>query len=147
MGEDYAGLRLRETPDGAALEYFSCSDAPSGSAEAVLPLALLPWAGKEQNFPYASAGVKEVQYPAVREARLWVRLSVKPRYGKGEWVPDAMCSFSYSTDGVHFTEAAEPFRAAPGRWIGAKWGFFCNRTRPKNDSGRLDVLQLRIETD
>ena len=147
MGEDYAGLRLRETPDGAALEYFSCSDAPSGSAEAVLPLALLPWAGKEQNFPYASAGVKEVQYPAVREARLWVRLSVKPRYGKGEWVPDAMCSFSYSTDGEHFTEAAEPFRAAPGRWIGAKWGFFCNRTRPKNDSGRLDVLQLRIETD
>ena len=50
-------------------------------------------------------------------------------------------------DANSFTEAAEPFRAAPGRWIGAKWGFFCNRTRPKNDSGRLDVLQLRIETD
>lgn len=37
---------------------------------------------------------------------------------------NAVCRFSYSRDGHHFTEIGEPFKAREGRWIGAKIGVF-----------------------
>jgi beta-xylosidase len=36
----------------------------------------------------------------------------------------AVCTFSYSKDGVTFTAIGEPFVARPGRWIGARVGLF-----------------------
>lgn len=57
----------------------------------------------------------------------------------------AVCSFSYSTDGQKFITAGEPFTAAPGKWIGAKLGFFCTRPIQINDSGYMDVDWFRIE--
>jgi beta-xylosidase len=37
----------------------------------------------------------------------------------------AVCTFSYSKDGVTFTTIGEPFIARAGKWIGAKVGLFC----------------------
>lgn len=56
-----------------------------------------------------------------------------------------VCSFSFSEDGAHFTEMKEPFKAAPGRWIGAKVGLFATSTTPTNDKGYADVDWFRIE--
>lgn len=44
---------------------------------------------------------------------------------KVEVVPEAMCSFSYSLDGVTYKEIGVPFEAVPGGWVGAKLGLFC----------------------
>ena len=33
---------------------------------------------------------------------------------------DAVCNFSFSTDGEKFIPIGEPFKARQGRWIGAK---------------------------
>ena len=75
---------------------------------------------------------------------LWVKLEVRPKSVKGN-VPEAVCRFSYSRDGKHYQAVKEPFTARPEMWIGAKFGFFCNRYAPCNDSGWLDVQDLQIQ--
>jgi beta-xylosidase len=57
----------------------------------------------------------------------------------------AHCKFSYSIDGKKFMSAGNDFTAEPGKWIGAKVGFFCTRSVPTNDSGYADVDWFRVE--
>lgn len=57
----------------------------------------------------------------------------------------AVCKFSYSSDGVQFTEAGTTFTAAPGKWIGAKVGYFCTRRTKTNDSGYAEIDWIRFE--
>lgn len=57
----------------------------------------------------------------------------------------ALCSFSYSTDGKKFTNAGSIFEAKPGRWIGAKIGYFALRDGIANDSGTVDIDWFRID--
>lgn len=60
--------------------------------------------------------------------------------GKG-----AVCNFSYSLNGKTFTEIGDKFIAQPGRWIGAKIGYFAVREGVTNDSGTVDIDWFRIE--
>lgn len=59
----------------------------------------------------------------------------------------AKCQFSYSIDGNNYTNVSDPFPAQPGRWIGAKMGFFCSRTTQTNDSGYADFDWFRVEKE
>ena len=67
---------------------------------------------------------------------VWFRVKVKA---------GAVCSFSFSADGKKFTEAGAEFQAVPGRWIGAKIGFFALRDGVINDAGNADIDWFRIE--
>jgi beta-xylosidase len=58
---------------------------------------------------------------------------------------NTMCRFSYSTDGKEFISAGTSFKAAPGKWIGAKIGLFCTRTSQTNDAGYVDIDWFRVE--
>ncbi len=62
-------------------------------------------------------------------------------------VPDAVCRFYWSRDGKRWNKMPESFTARPELWIGAKFGFFCNRYAHKNDAGWLDVTELRIKPE
>jgi hypothetical protein len=62
---------------------------------------------------------------------IWLRVSLEP---------GAHCTFAYSTDGREFSPLGEPFRATPGRWIGAKIGLVCIGQR-----GYADFDWFRIE--
>ena len=143
MGNDYAGMRITDTAQGAELSYIECLDASKGVTETATPLCAIPYTAYPQRHPYASRNVPEVNYPDRQEAVLWVKLEVAPRPVEGN-VPDAVCHFSYSLDGENWTSAGEEFIAKHELWTGAKWGFFCNRFTPKNDSGWLDVTNLII---
>jgi beta-xylosidase len=59
----------------------------------------------------------------------------------------AVCSFSYSIDGLNYQSTDEHFTAKPGRWIGAKIGFFCLRNSKTNDAGWSDVDWFRVDKD
>lgn len=59
--------------------------------------------------------------------------------------PDAVCRFSYSTDGKKYREVGKAFSAVPGRWIGAKIGYFCLRKGKFNDSGYSDIDWFRLD--
>ena len=58
---------------------------------------------------------------------------------------DAVCNFSFSTDGERFTPVGEPFNARPGRWIGAKVGLFAVRTGQTREYGYADFDWFRVE--
>ncbi len=57
----------------------------------------------------------------------------------------AVCSFSYSVDGIQFTALPATFTATVGKWIGARIGMFCTRFTKTNDSGFADVDWFRVE--
>ena len=56
----------------------------------------------------------------------------------------AYCSFSYSTDNKNYSNIETPFIAKPGRWIGAKFGYFCSAINKTNDAGSADIDWCRI---
>ena len=58
---------------------------------------------------------------------------------------DAMCTFSYSTDGKTFDKIGTEFKAREGRWIGAKVGFAYTRPGKINDAGSVDIDWFRFE--
>lgn len=123
-GDDMAGLQLVDGASGASLQYFECLEAGKHTPLKVKEIAELP-------------------YSPERQVSVWVKLEVRAK-ASGTPVPEAVCRFSYSLDGRHFERAGDSFTARPESWIGAKFGFFCNRPTPKNDAGWLDICDLRV---
>lgn len=66
---------------------------------------------------------------------LFVKIEVKA---------DALCQFSYSVDGKKYTKIGEVLRAVPGRWIGAKIGYFATSSSQINDAGWLDIDWYKV---
>ena len=144
MGNDYAGLRLTDTGKGAVLDYVECLGAGKGAVETVRELAVLPYRLEPLPHDRESKNVPLVNYPDVPEAVVWVMLDVRAKAVEGN-VPEAVCRFSYSLDGKRFTQVDGTFRAQPELWVGAKFGFWCNRFAPKNDAGWVDVTELAVK--
>jgi hypothetical protein len=57
--------------------------------------------------------------------------------------PGALCKFSYSTDGMVFTEAGGAFTARAGTWIGAKIGLALRRLYKRRRICRHRLVQKR----
>lgn len=149
FGLDYFALKLVDTEDGIILQAVECKDALEGTAESVL--ATIPLPSESLPMPYSdkymSTTVPPVAPLAYRQAGVYFRFMVEPKERQGN-VPDAECSFMYSLDGRKWTPLPDKsfrFTARPGKWIGAKFGFFCNRHASKNDSGwmQVDFVEVR----
>jgi len=65
-------------------------------------------------------------------------------YFRVEVLKGAQCRFSYSSDGKSFQPVGALFQAIPGKWIGAKIGFFALREEKTNDAGTVDIDWFRI---
>lgn len=146
MGEDYKSLVIVDSPDGGVqLQLIGCSRSFDGTGEERQLICKLDSGQKvpvdDRGF---SGNVPRVVYKDYSATSVWVRLTVSPSPREGN-VPDAICQLHYSLDGRKFRQAGDPFRAVPGKWVGAKWGFYCLRRSPKNDSGWLEVTQLEIK--
>ena len=153
MGLDYATLKLVDTPDGVILQYIECMDALKGSPEKVLESVALdstplpmPYSNK-----YMSTTVPPVPPLEYKAADVYLRLKVEPRERKGN-VPDLTATFWYSLDGRKWVQMKNPelagkkaaFTGKPGKWIGAKFGLYCNRLAQKNDSGWMQVDWVKV---
>jgi len=55
------------------------------------------------------------------------------------------CSFSYSTDGVHFTGLGDRYPVTSGTWIGSKVGIFCSSPNIVCGNGYADFDYFRLE--
>jgi beta-xylosidase len=73
------------------------------------------------------------------------KVDTKEIYFRIEVNKGALCSFSYSSEGNDFKLVGDVFQAKPGRWIGAKIGYFALREGITNDSGSVDIDWFRIE--
>ena len=58
--------------------------------------------------------------------------------------PDAICQFSFSENGKNFKKIGKPFKAQPGKWIGAKVGLFSVSTQEAKRGGYADVEYFKI---
>lgn len=86
----------------------------------------------------AIKGVKEV----VNEQK---RLQSDTVYFKVEvTAPDAMCQFLFSENGKKFKKIGKPFKAQPGKWIGAKIGLFSISTEEAKRGSYADVSFFKI---
>ncbi len=146
MGQDYAALKVVDTAEGYVLQYVTCENALKGKAEKVIASVNLKSEKGQDPYTikYASTTVP-MRLPAARISTedLYLRVVVKGEQRKNN-VNATKCKFYYSTDGKKFTPIGEDFIALPGKWIGAKVGFFSCRPGTKNDSGWLDVDYIRF---
>jgi hypothetical protein len=153
MGQDYATLKLKDTREGVILQYVECHNALKGSEEEVQDQVKLE--SKPLPMPYSNKymsttvpPVKPVEYLATD---IFLRMRVAPRERKGN-VPDMAATFWYSLDGKKWTQMKNPMKSGkdadfigrPGKWIGAKFGFYCNRLNRKNDSGWMQIDWVQI---
>ena len=155
MGQEYAAIKMVDTEDGIVLQYVECKNALKGSEENVLcemPLISEPLPTPYSNI-YMSTSVPPVAPVSYEMAEAYLRLKVMPRERKGD-VPELTATFWYSTDGKKWTQlqpsgngsgkSGHAFTAQPGKWIGAKFGFFCNRLASKNDSGWMEIDWIKV---
>ena len=119
-GTDYAALKLTDAGEHALFQYVTCRNADKGAAEEAETLAEIPYENGS--------------------ATVWVSLQVYPRVAEKEVV----ARFSYSLDGGDLIKLPSGFVCSPGKWIGSKFGFWCNRTEKNNDGGCLDVCDFRV---
>jgi hypothetical protein len=146
MGLDYATIRLIDTQDGIMLQYIECSEALDGTAEQVLKTVKVDAVPLPMPYSntYMSTTVPPVPPLAYAAADVFVMMKVTPRERKGN-VPDLTARFWYSLDGKKWVELTDQtFVGRPGKWIGAKFGFYCNRLAQKNDSGWMQVDWIKV---
>ncbi len=145
-GKNYSALKLVDTEDGVVLRQVVCTDALEGSEETIEAEISLESEPLEMPYSnqYMSTTVPPVAPLAYVRTEIYLHVEVQSVPHAGD-VSDAVCTFSYSTDGKIFRPVGSNFIAAPGMWIGAKVGLFCVRTSPKNDSGWMDVDWFRVE--
>lgn len=146
MGQDYAVIKMTDTSEGVVLQYAECEDALKGKQENIIrtvPLSSEPLPVPYSN-SYMSTTVPPVSPVAYMASDVYVRMKVMPEDRKGN-VPGLTARFWYSLDGKRWTELTDkPFIGKPGKWIGAKFGFFCNRQASKNDSGWMQVDWIEV---
>lgn len=100
---------------------------------------------KDNKLYVAQAGAKDADKGAAETENVPFVLNEKTFYLRVKVAKDAMCSFSFSTDGQKFTPLGVPFKAREGKWIGAKMGFFFARPGKFNDAGSADIDWIRFE--
>ena len=146
MGLDYATVRLTDTDEGVVLQYIECKDALKHTEEQVLktiPMESTPLPMPYSNI-YMSTTVPPVAPLGYEATDVFIKMEVRPHERKGN-VSDLTAKFFYSLDGKKWTELTEKaFVGKPGKWIGSKFGFYCNRLAPKNDSGWVQVDWIEI---
>lgn len=149
MGQDYFTLRISDSADGISLQAAECKNALKGKSENILasvPLQSIPVATPYSD-RYMSTTVPPVAPVAYAETSVYLRCDIKAVKREGN-VPAASCKFFYSLDGKKWTAFPSKnyiFNAEPGKWIGAKFGFYCNRHSSKNDSGWLQIDWTRVD--
>ena len=146
MGQDYATVRLTDTKEGVVLQYIECKDALKGAPEQVKQS--IPMKSAALPVPYSkiymSTSVPPAAPVAYKATDIYIKMEVKPMERRKN-IPDLTAKFYYSLDGKEWTELTErPFIGKPGKWIGAKFGLYCNRHTSKNDSGWVHIDWFNI---
>ncbi|WP_316748523.1 glycoside hydrolase 43 family protein [Pedobacter gandavensis] len=88
----------------------------------------------------AAKGKKEEEVNVIALPAPVQEVYLRVKVGKG-----AVCTFSYSLDGLNYTVIPGSFQAEEGQWIGAKMGLFAVKKGKSNDSGYADVDWFRVE--
>ena len=79
---------------------------------------------------------KEASGAKLDGSTFWLRVRVQE---------NAVCGFSFSTNGKTYVPLGQPFNARQGRWIGAKVGIFAVGKGAASEMGYADYDWFRVE--
>lgn len=125
MGLDYCRFGLTERDGRFVVQLAECADAEHGGVESVRDIAVI---SPERTY--------EAGLVPNMESTVWLRLKV---------TEGGMCRFAYSTDGKRYKDAPGTFKAAKGKWIGAKAGFYSIMPGSMTGRGWIDVIDVSVE--
>jgi len=89
--------------------------------------------------------VKDAESGAKGKESVAVALSGDTFYLRVKVSRNAVCSFSYSSDGIKFSPVGEAFTARKGKWIGARVGIFAVGPGKTREMGYADFDWFRVE--
>ncbi|MDO4496652.1 MAG: glycoside hydrolase 43 family protein [Bacteroidales bacterium] len=138
MGLDYASLIVKRVGNAFQVQQVVCPKADKGTPEEATVLATL-----------APTSADAVDYQPALHLTLFMRLSVQYLGGVdelGQNLHKAQVTFSFSSDGKHWTPAPKPFTMRQGKWIGAKVGYVASEPSGLKVRGWLDADWWRITT-
>ena len=84
---------------------------------------------------FAERGGKETIAESVKLDSKKVNLKIRVHEEGKNWPPVVMAEFLYEDAEGQFKTLGEPFKAAAGKWIGAKTGFFATAEIHRNEGG------------
>ena len=84
---------------------------------------------------FAERGGKETIAESVKLDSKKVNLKIRVHEEGKNWPPVVMAEFLYEDAEGQFKTLGEPFKAAAGKWIGAKAGFFATAEIHRNEGG------------
>lgn len=119
FGYDYMYVSLRKDKKGYTLQSFDCYKAKEGKPEKMqgeMPLAV---------------------------GKIWLRVHIYPA-DPSEIIPDVKAQFSYSTDGVHYSDFGKVFNAKEGHWVGGKVGIFALSDPDRKTGGLASFSYFRF---
>ncbi len=137
QGRDYARLGLRYTGEKTfEVVYTECFGADKGEAEKSRVLATVP-------ATVISAGIRTAQ---VKDVYFKVDVRQNAETPEKRLCGEPRCVFSYSFDGKTWVEAnaASPFPAREGKWIGATIGLYAISGPGCADRGWIDADYFRV---
>lgn len=124
MGRDYARLSLSRYGDSFRLEIATCHDAEAKN--------------EEQTTVITEFEADHLVMPGVDD-NLWKELTLRVHVDR-----NALCTFSYSTDGTHYKKCPQTFTARQGKWVGARLGCYCLTPQATGNRGWADIDWFRI---
>lgn len=127
MGWDYSYIALVKTEHGYELQQIICRDAEQKTKEEEV---------QQIKLPDLSTDIKYNYQTKLENIKFYFRVSIKD---------EALCVFSYSTDGKKYYQIGQTFPARQGKWIGAKTGMFILNNTPDSPRSWMDVDWFRIE--
>ena len=130
-GIDYSYLSVRKTPQGLVVSQTRCMDAEHGKPEQKGDGVVV-----RSNTLYFKVRVKNLEPSATDN---------KTHNAENSTYGNAICTFSYSEDGVTYKPIGNPFEARKGKWVGAKVGIFAIRHGKTYETGYADYDWFRIE--
>lgn len=125
MGWDYCRFGLVKRGDRFTLQLVSCTDAETGGRENVTDICDIKPSRK-----YSAGLISNI------ECDIFLRVKVDK---------NAVCRFSYSTDGKKFKTLKQEFKARAGKWIGAKVGFYSIMPPEVSEKGWIDVKDIEVK--
>ena len=131
-GIDYAYISVKKTAQGLVIANTKCIDAEHARPE--MKSAEIP---VKTNTLYFRVAVKNIQ-PNSEDYK-------KYNTGENSKFGNALCTFSYSEDGEHFTQVGAPFAAKKGKWVGSTVGIFAIRHGATYETGYADYDWFRVD--
>ena len=104
-----------------------------------LDYSLISATNRKGKLIVSQATVKDADKGTAEQEIGAIELNQKTFYLRVKVSKDAICQFSFGTDGKNFNSVGNNFKAREGKWIGAKVGLFFTRPGRFNDAGTADI--------